>query len=89
MGFNWEAGPFEVWDLAGVEASVARLKKEGKPVAANAEKLLASGARAGTRTILHLPPAGLTSICVRASISRFPPRKASGQFRSQRNRMAW
>ena len=45
MGFNWEVGPFEVWDLAGVEQTVARMKKEGKPVAANAEKLLASGAK--------------------------------------------
>jgi 3-hydroxyacyl-CoA dehydrogenase len=45
MGFNWEAGPFEVWDLAGVEQTVARMKKEGKPVAANAEKLLAAGAK--------------------------------------------
>ena len=45
MGFNWEVGPFEVWDLAGVEPTVARLKKEGKPVAANAEKLLAAGAK--------------------------------------------
>ncbi len=45
MGFNWEAGPFEVWDLAGVEQTVARMKKEGKPVAANAEKLLAAGGK--------------------------------------------
>ena len=43
LGFNWEMGPFELWDAAGVEATVARMKKEGKPVAANAEKLLASG----------------------------------------------
>src|SRR5579871_1257179 len=41
--FNWELGPFELWDAAGVEATIARMKKEGKPVAANAEKLLASG----------------------------------------------
>lgn len=45
MGFNWEAGPFEVWDFAGVEQTVARMKKEGKPVSANAEKLLAAGAK--------------------------------------------
>jgi 3-hydroxyacyl-CoA dehydrogenase len=45
MGFNWEVGPFEVWDLAGVEPTVARMKKEGKPVAANAEKLLAAGGK--------------------------------------------
>jgi 3-hydroxyacyl-CoA dehydrogenase len=43
LGFNWELGPFELWDAAGVEASVSRMKKEGKPVAANVEKLLAAG----------------------------------------------
>ena len=43
MGFNWELGPFELWDAAGVEATVERMKKEGKPVAANVERLLASG----------------------------------------------
>ena len=43
MGFNWELGPFELWDAAGVEATVARMKKEGHPVAPNVEKLLASG----------------------------------------------
>jgi 3-hydroxyacyl-CoA dehydrogenase len=43
LGFNWELGPFELWDAAGVEATVARMKKEVRPVAANVEKLLASG----------------------------------------------
>src|SRR6266478_1678010 len=43
LGFNWELGPFELWDAAGVEVTVARMKKEGRPVAANVEKLLASG----------------------------------------------
>src|SRR5215472_8954072 len=33
LGFNWELGPFELWDAAGVEATVARMKKDGKPVA--------------------------------------------------------
>jgi 3-hydroxyacyl-CoA dehydrogenase len=43
LGFNWELGPFELWDAAGVEATVERMKKENRPVAANVEKLLASG----------------------------------------------
>jgi len=43
LGFNWEMGPFELWDAAGVEVTVARMKKEGKPVAGNVEKLLGSG----------------------------------------------
>jgi 3-hydroxyacyl-CoA dehydrogenase len=45
LGFNWELGPFELWDAAGVEGTVTRMKEESKPVAANAEKLLASGKR--------------------------------------------
>ena len=43
LGFNWKLGPFELWDAAGVEATVARMKKEGQPVAANVERLLAGG----------------------------------------------
>ncbi|HWZ82498.1 MAG TPA: 3-hydroxyacyl-CoA dehydrogenase/enoyl-CoA hydratase family protein [Terriglobales bacterium] len=43
MGFNWELGPFELWDAAGVEATVARMKNVGNPVAANVERLLAAG----------------------------------------------
>ncbi len=43
LGFNWELGPFELWDVAGVPRTVERMKKEGKPVAPQVEKLLASG----------------------------------------------
>jgi 3-hydroxyacyl-CoA dehydrogenase len=43
LGFNWELGPFELWDAAGVQGTVARMKQEGKPVAANVERLLACG----------------------------------------------
>ncbi|HEX6505083.1 MAG TPA: 3-hydroxyacyl-CoA dehydrogenase NAD-binding domain-containing protein [Terriglobales bacterium] len=43
LGFNWEMGPFQLWDAVGVEPSLARMRKEGKPIAANAEKLVASG----------------------------------------------
>ena len=43
LGFNWEMGPFELWDAAGVEQTVERMKREGKPVAANVERLISSG----------------------------------------------
>ena len=43
FGFNWDLGPFELWDAAGVEATVDRMKKEGRPAAPNGEKLLAAG----------------------------------------------
>jgi len=43
LGLNWEMGPFEMWDAAGVDATVARMKKEGVKVASRAEKLLSCG----------------------------------------------
>lgn len=43
LGFNWELGPFELWDASGVESTVDRMKKEGRPVASNVDKLLAAG----------------------------------------------
>jgi 3-hydroxyacyl-CoA dehydrogenase len=55
MGFNWEVGPFEVWDMAGVEATVVKMKTEGKPVSKNVEKLLAAGG--GTKTWYKDDPA--------------------------------
>src|SRR5438128_10052724 len=44
-GFNWELGPFEVWDAIGVEKSVAKLKEDSKTVPANVQKMLDSGAK--------------------------------------------
>jgi len=43
LGFNWEMGPFELWDAAGVEQTVERMRKQGQPVSANVERLLNSG----------------------------------------------
>ena len=43
LGFNWEMGPFELWDAAGVAKTVKRMQVEGKAVSPNVEKLLASG----------------------------------------------
>ncbi len=43
LGFNWEMGPFELWDAAGVAKTVKRMQAEGKPISPNVEKLLGSG----------------------------------------------
>jgi 3-hydroxyacyl-CoA dehydrogenase len=45
LGFNWECGPFEMWDAVGVEHVVDGWKRMGRAVPPLAEKLLASGAR--------------------------------------------
>lgn len=42
-GFGWELGPFEIWDLIGVERSLARMKAEGEPIPSWVEEMLAQG----------------------------------------------
>jgi 3-hydroxyacyl-CoA dehydrogenase len=43
-GYNWERGPFAIWDAAGVPGTVARMRAEGMAIPDVVEKLLASGA---------------------------------------------
>jgi len=42
-GFNWELGPFEMWDAAGVSSMVEKMRARGQAIPAAVEKLLASG----------------------------------------------
>jgi len=42
-GYNWELGPFEIWDALGIRQTVERLKKEGRAVPKLVEDLLAAG----------------------------------------------
>lgn len=40
-GFNWELGPFEMFDAAGVRATTEKMRASGAAISANVEKLLA------------------------------------------------
>ncbi len=42
-GFNWELGPFEIWDAIGVRKSVARMQEEGEVIPDFVQKLLSDG----------------------------------------------
>jgi 3-hydroxyacyl-CoA dehydrogenase len=42
-GFNWELGPFEMWDAAGVVDTAAKLRAQARTLPPALEKLLASG----------------------------------------------
>jgi 3-hydroxyacyl-CoA dehydrogenase len=42
-GFNLEMGPFETWDAIGLEASVARMEKDGFDVPDKIQKMLKDG----------------------------------------------
>jgi 3-hydroxyacyl-CoA dehydrogenase len=42
-GFNWELGPFEMWDAAGVRETVDKMKSLNLPVSPAAQQILDSG----------------------------------------------
>ena len=42
-GFNWELGPFEMMDAAGVRETTDKMRAQGLPIAANVEALLRAG----------------------------------------------
>ncbi|MEW6377428.1 MAG: 3-hydroxyacyl-CoA dehydrogenase NAD-binding domain-containing protein [Thermodesulfobacteriota bacterium] len=42
-GFNWELGPFELWDAIGLKSSVKRMEKEGDRIPPLVEQLLSKG----------------------------------------------
>lgn len=42
-GFNWELGPFELWDAIGLEKSIARMKREGDAIPEWIESWLSDG----------------------------------------------
>jgi 3-hydroxyacyl-CoA dehydrogenase len=42
-GFNWELGPFEMWDAIGLKGSVDRMEAEGEKIPESIRRMLASG----------------------------------------------
>lgn len=42
-GYNWEKGPFQIWDAIGLEKSVEKMKAEGETIPAWVEKKLTAG----------------------------------------------
>jgi 3-hydroxyacyl-CoA dehydrogenase len=43
-GFNWDLGPFAMWDAAGVPKTVEKMRAAGMAIPAAVEQLLSSGA---------------------------------------------
>lgn len=74
-GFNWELGPFEMWDAAGVENTLEAMRRRGLKIPSAAEKLIAAGGTSWYRqeggeyfdpdTLRYLPvekPKGLVTL---------------------------
>jgi 3-hydroxyacyl-CoA dehydrogenase len=80
-GFNWEMGPFQLWDAAGVPRTVERMKAAGEPVSANVEKLLSAGATAwyrnGGRECFDLASGGYKPVSGPEGVARVADFRAS------------
>jgi 3-hydroxyacyl-CoA dehydrogenase len=50
-GFNWELGPFEMWDAAGVSETVAKMHTAGQTVPDAANALLTAGGSSWYRNV--------------------------------------
>jgi len=67
-GFNWELGPFEMWDAIGVRQSVERMEKEGEKIPSLVQTLLAKGLESfyrsdqGERFFFDLPSSAYRKI---------------------------
>ncbi len=46
-GYNWELGPFEMFDAAGVRTTTDKMRAAGSPVSSSVEKLLACAEKNG------------------------------------------
>ena len=53
-GFNWQLGPFELWDALGVRETVERLGKEGREIPPLVEGLLSAGSDSFYSTVGEL-----------------------------------
>jgi 3-hydroxyacyl-CoA dehydrogenase len=60
-GFNWELGPFEMFDAAGVRATTDKMRAAAAPIAANTEKLLAYAATHGVEPAWYVDDAAVAS----------------------------
>ena len=80
-GFNWEMGPFQLWDTAGVGRTVERMKAAGERVSPHVEALLAAGASAWYRDhgreCFNLASGGYQPIAHAAGIARVAGFRAS------------
>ena len=80
-GFNWEMGPFQLWDAAGVRGTVERMQAAGEPVSPHVQALLAAGAdswyRNHGRECFNLTSGAYEPIAEAAGIARIAKFKAS------------
>ena len=87
-GFNWELGPFEMWDAAGVVATTERMKASGITLAPAVEKLLQGGKTSWYQDDAKVPSGRRFFDVLTGHTSQYQQRRALLQLRSSRNHTA-
>ncbi|HEV2348698.1 MAG TPA: 3-hydroxyacyl-CoA dehydrogenase NAD-binding domain-containing protein [Terriglobia bacterium] len=84
-GFNWEAGPFELFDAVGVRAIAEKWKQDNRPVPSVVEKLLGAGKKTfyekadGLTRYFDLASGGSLALTPNAGVILLPSLKATGR----------
>jgi 3-hydroxyacyl-CoA dehydrogenase len=85
-GFGWQLGPFEMWDAIGVEKSVMRMEREGKPVPGMVKQLLDAGQESfyarddgGARCYFDIASGAAKNVPVEAGVVVLADEKARGR----------
>lgn len=84
-GFNWDLGPFEIWDALGVKDVVERMRAEGEKIPPVVEDLLASGRqsfyekRDGTRYVFAPESKGTVKESIPEGVIYLAPIKEQGK----------
>jgi 3-hydroxyacyl-CoA dehydrogenase len=82
-GFNWEVGPFELFDVVGVEAMAEKWRKENRPVPILVEKLLGAGRKTfyekadGVTRYFDLTSGSIKTLAPNAGVILLPSLKAA------------
>jgi len=84
-GFNWDLGPFELWDLLGLDYTAGRLAEEGREVPGRLAALLDKGVRSfyrtegGVRYACHPATGESRALAARPDFIYLPDLKAQGK----------
>ncbi|MCA9413126.1 MAG: 3-hydroxyacyl-CoA dehydrogenase/enoyl-CoA hydratase family protein [Candidatus Omnitrophica bacterium] len=93
-GYNWELGPFEIWDALGVEETAKRLEGDGKEVPQIVRDLLAAdlqsfyGAENGKPTYYNVHAKKMEPIPEREGVIEIPHLKIDPTNEVLRNEVA-
>jgi 3-hydroxyacyl-CoA dehydrogenase len=90
-GFNFELGPFEMWDVIGLQKSVERMEKDGLAVPEKIKNMLAAGCSTfyktenGQRSYYDFTSQTYCKLAINSNIISLPGLKSTGKVVKENN----